>query len=218
MTPDDTDAAAQHRADTSTADAVVEGWSRLFAHLVVAMVVTFTVIVPFAGLVLAVAGASYLRAGDIHARRHGAGLLRSLAGPLTAPLDLLRGTAGTLVSLPFAAVPAVAIPFAAMAVAAVNVQVHPLVGAAWGAGAVAYVVLAAPGVRAPHRHLVRVFTALAHEPRSIAVVGLVLCVPALASMAGAIALQPTFSPMYQLKNSISQELSEFQQSVQHRVS
>jgi hypothetical protein len=218
MTPDDTHAAAQHRADASTADAVVEGWSRLFAYLVVAMVATFTVIVPFAGLVLAIAGASYLRAGDVHSRRHGSGLLRALAGPLTAPLDLLRGTAGTLVSLPFAVVPAVAIPFAAMAVAAVNIEVHPLVGAAWGAGAGAYVILAAPGVRAPRRHLIRVFTALAHEPRSIAVIGLVLCVLALATMAGAIVLRPTFSPMYELKNSITQELFEFQHSVRHRVS
>jgi hypothetical protein len=204
--------------DAPAAGVVVEAWSRLFAYLVVAIVATVTVILPFFGLVLALAAASYLRAGDIHARRNGGGLLRSLAGPLTAPLDLLRGFAGTLVSLPYAAVPAVLVPLAAMATAAVNIEVHPLVGAAWGAGAAAYVMLAAPGLRAPRRHLVRVFTLAARGPHSIAAIGLLLCALTLASTAGAIVLRPGFTPLYELKNSITQDLFRFQHSVRHSVS
>ena len=219
MTSDETQALpAQPRADEPTVDAVVEGWSRLFAYLAIAIIAGFTVVLPFAGLVVALAAASYLRAGDRHVRRHHGGLLRVLAGPLTAPLDLVCGSAGTLLTLPYAAVLAVAVPLAAMAAAALDVQVRPLVGAAWGAGAAAYVILAAPGVRAPRRHLVRVFAAFAHEPGRIAAVGVLLCALALASVAGAIVLQPRFSPMYELKNSIAQELSRFQHSVQQRVS
>jgi eukaryotic-like serine/threonine-protein kinase len=217
MTPDETHAAARpSAADNDALDPVIEGWSRLFAYLVVAIVVSFTVIVPFAGLVLAFAAASYLRAGDVHVRRHRAGLLRVLAGPLTAPLDLVRGAVGTLVSLPYAAVPAVAVPCAAMGVAVLDVKIKPLVGAAWGAGAAAYVILAAPGVRAPRRHLVRTFVAFARRPGRIAVVGVLLCVLTLALVAGAIVLQPSFAPIYELKNSIAQELSRFQHSVQLR--
>jgi hypothetical protein len=211
MTPDETQATGRSRAEDY--DVVVEGWSRLFSYLVVAITASFTVILPFAGLVLALAGASYLRAGDVHARRHGAGLLRLLAGPLIAPLDLIRGAAGTLLSLPYAAVPAVAVPFAAMSVAALDVQINPPAGAAWGAGAGAYAILAAPGVRAPRRQLLRVFIAFAQGPRRIAGGGVLLCALALASVAGAIVLQPVFSPMYQLTNSIVQELTRFQHSM-----
>lgn len=219
MTSDETHAVSTGRlADDQAADAVIEGWSRLFAYLVVAIVVAFTVVLPFFGLLLAIATASYLRASDLHARRHNGGLLRLLAGPLTAPLDLLRGTAGTLVTLPYAAVFAVALPMLVMSVAAVDVQVAPLVGAAWGAGAGAYVMLAAPGIRVPRRHLVRVFVAFADEPRRIAVAGVLLCALALAAVAGAILLQPRFSPVYELKNSIAQQLSQFQHSVRRHVS
>ncbi|MCW2948859.1 MAG: serine/threonine protein kinase [Actinoallomurus sp.] len=219
MTWDQTQAVTvQPSADEEDVDTVVEGWSRLFAYQVVAIVAVFTVLLPFAGLVLALVGASYLRAGDVHVRRHRGGLLRVLAGPLTAPLDLVRGSAGTLVTVPYAAVPAVAVPLAAMAAVAADVQVTPLGGAAWGAGAAAYVLLAAPGVRAPRRHLVRVFAAFASGPRRIAAVGVLLCALTLASAVGAIMLQPRFSPMYELKNSIAQELSRFQHSIQQRVS
>jgi hypothetical protein len=220
MTSDETHAVPlqQRLADEQAADAVVEGWSRLFAYLVVAIVVGLTVVLPFFGLVLALAAASYLRAGALHARRHDDGLLRLVAGPLTAPLDLARGTAGTLITLPYAAVFAVAVPLLIMTVAAVHVQVAPLIGAAWGAGAAAYVVLAAPGVRTPRRHLVRIFTALAAEPRRIAVAGVLLCVLAPAAVAGAIVLQPRFSPVYELENSIAQELSNFQHSVRQHAS
>lgn len=204
------------RADVrpeSGADAVVQGWARLLAALVVVIVVGVTVVLPFGGLLLALATASYLRAGDLHARRHGSGLLRLLAGPLNSPLDLLRGAAGTLLSVPYAAVVAVVVPIAVMAVAAVRVEVAPLVGAGWGAGAAAYVLLAAPGVRAPCRQLVRVFTALAREPRGIAVAGVVLCVLALAAAAGAIVLHPRFAPLYELKNSLVQSLSHIQRAM-----
>jgi hypothetical protein len=214
MTSDETHPVPAHRlADEDAADAVIEGWSRLFAYLVVAVVVGFTAVLPFFGLLLALAGASYLRAGDVHWRRHRGGLLRSLAGPLTTPLDLVRGVAGTLVTVPYAAVFAVLVPFAVMLGAAVDVEVSPIVGAAWGAGAAAYVLLAAPGIRTPRRHLVRVFTAFADDPRRIAVAGVLLCALALGAVAGAIVLQPSFGPMYELENSIVQELSHFQHSV-----
>jgi eukaryotic-like serine/threonine-protein kinase len=218
MTSDETHAVSTGRlAEDQSADAVIEGWSRLFAYLVVTIVVAVTVVLPFFGLLLAIAMASYLRASDLHARRQGGGLLRLLAGPLTAPLDLLRGTAGTLITLPYAAVLAVAVPMLVMSVAAIDVEVAPLVGAAWGAGAAAYVVLAAPGIRVPRRHLVRIFVAFAGEPRRIAVAGLLLCALALAAVAGAILLQPRFSPVYELKNSIAQQLSQFQHSVRRHV-
>ncbi|MFL6054070.1 MAG: hypothetical protein ACJ72W_14305 [Actinoallomurus sp.] len=201
-----------------TVNAVIEGWSRLFTYLVVAIVIGLSVITPFSGLLLAVASASYLRAGQAHARRHPRTLLRLVVGPLTAPLDLVRGAAGTLLTVPYAAVFAVAVTMAIMAATAIDVQVAPLVAAAWGAGAAAYVLLAAPGVRAPRRHLVQVFVALASGPRRIAVVGTLLCVVTLAVIAGAIVLKPTFAPMYELENSIAQELSRFQDSIQQRVS
>ncbi|GAB3984836.1 hypothetical protein GCM10029978_095690 [Actinoallomurus acanthiterrae] len=220
MTWDDTSGAVSERplAGDETVDAVVEGWSRLFAYLVVAIVFGLSVIMPFFGLLLALACASYLRAGQVHARRHHGGLLRLVVGPLTAPLDLVRGFAGTLLTVPYAAVFAVVVPMAIMATSAIDVQVAPLVGAAWGAGAAAYVLLAAPGVRVPRRHLVQVFVALASGPRRIAVVGAVLCVVTLAVLAAAIVLKPTFAPMYELENSIAQELSRFQDSIQQRVS
>jgi hypothetical protein len=219
MTPDETHAAGRPRAvDERAVDPVIEGWSRLFSYLVVAIVAAFAVILPFPGLVLAIAAASYLRAGDVHARRHGESLLRLLAGPLTAPFDLVRGAAGTLVTLPYAAVPAVLVPLAAMSTAALHIQVAPLVGAAWGAGAAAYVILAAPGVRAPRRQLFRVFTASAQGPRLIAAVSVLLCALTLVSVACAVVLRPEFAPMYELKNSITQQLASFQHSVRRRVS
>ncbi|MGH3378314.1 MAG: hypothetical protein ACRDP6_26685 [Actinoallomurus sp.] len=217
MTSDETPAVPLRLADEQAADAVVEGWSRLFAYLLVAIVAGFTVVLPFFGLVLALATASYLRAGDLHTRRHRGGLLRLLAGPLAVPLDLVRGLLGTLVCLPYAAALAVVVPMLVMSGAAVDVQVEPLVGAAWGAGAAAYVLLAAPGIAAPRRQLIRVFTAFADEPRRIAVAGVLLCALALAAVAGAIVLRPTFTPMYELENSIAQQLSEFQHSVHHHV-
>jgi hypothetical protein len=218
MTSDETHTVPEHPlAVEHSPDAVIEGWSRLFAYLVIAIVVGFTVVMPFFGLLLALAGASYLRAGDLHARRHGGGLLRALAGPLTAPFDLVRGAIGTLVSAPYAAVVAVVVPLLVMSGAAADVQVPPLVGAAWGAGAASYVLLAAPGIRTPRRHLVRVFTAFAGDPRRIAVAGVLLCALALAAVAGAIVLQPSFSPMYELENSIAQELSHYQHSVYRHV-
>jgi eukaryotic-like serine/threonine-protein kinase len=220
MTWDETSGAVSERPRVAdeTVDAVVEGWSRLFTYLVVATLFGLSVITPFFGLLLALAGASYLRAGQAHARRHAHTMLRLVVGPLTAPLDLIRGVAGTLLTVPYAAVCAVAVPMGIMAAAAVGVQVAPLVAAAWGAGAGAYVLLAAPGVRAPRRHLVEVFTVLANGPRRIAVVGALLCVVTLAVLAAAIVLRPTFAPMYELENSIAQELSRFQDSIQQRVS
>jgi hypothetical protein len=210
-------AEVRSRADESAADAVVVGWARLFTALVVVIAVGFAVVLPFPGLLLAPAAASYLRASDLHARRHGGGLLRLLAGPLNSPLDLLRGLARTLLSLPYAAALAVAVPMAVMAASAVRVEVEPVVGAGWGAGAAAFVVLAAPGVRVPRRQLVRVFITLGREPRWIAVLGVVLCVLALAAAAGAILLRPTFAPMYELQNSVTQSLSHFQHSVRRHV-
>ncbi|MCO5991952.1 hypothetical protein [Actinoallomurus rhizosphaericola] len=206
------------REGGETVDAVVEGWSRLLTYLVVASVFGIAVITPFFGLLLALAGASYLRAGQFHARKHPATPLRLTVGPLTAPLDLVRGVVGTLLTVPYAAVFAVLVPMVIMAAAAADVQVAPLVAAAWGAGAAAYVLLAAPGVRAPRRHLQQVFTALAYGPRRIAVIGALLCAVTLAVLAGAIVLRPSFAPMYELENSIAQELSRFQDSIQQRVS
>jgi len=218
MTSDETHEVSTRRlAEDQAADAVIEGWSRLFAYLVVAIVAGLTVVLPFFGLLLAIAAVSYLRAGDQHARHHDGGLLRLLAGPLTAPLDLLRGVAGTLVTLPYAAVFSVVVPMLVMSVAAIDIEVAPLVGAAWGAGAAAYVMLAAPGIRAPRRQLVRIFVACAEEPRRFAVVSVLLCALALAAVAGAIVLQPRFSPVYELKNSIAQQLSQFQHSVRRHV-
>lgn len=204
--------------DEQSVEAVIAGWSRLFAYLVIAIVTGFTVILPFPGLLLALGGSAYLRAGEVHARRYRGGLLRLVAGPLTAPLDLVRGSVGVFVAVPYAVVVAVVLPFVIMAASAFDVEVHPLVGAAWGAGAASYMLLAAPGVRVPRRQLIRVFRAVAPEPRRIAAIGSVLCVLALAILAGAIALRPSFAPMYELENSIAQALARFQDSVHQRVS
>ena len=172
---------------------------------------------PFPGLAFALAAASYLRAVDGHARRHPGGLLRLLAGPLAVPLDLLRGLAGTLVTVPYAAAVAVLVPLLIMAASALDVRVHPLVGAAWGAGAAAFTLLAAPGVRVPRRQLVRVFRRLVPEPRRIAVAGVVLCAVTVAVLAGAVALRPSFAPMYALSNSIASRLAIFQDGIHQSV-
>ena len=216
MTSDETPAVPARRpADEHSADAVVEGWSRLLTYLTVAVVAGFAAVLPFFGVLLALAGASYLRAGDLHARRRRSGLLRLLAGPLAAPLDLIRGTLGTLVTVPYAAVFAVAVPLLVVLGAAANVEVEPLVAAAWGAGVAAYVLLAAPGVLGPRRQLIRIFTALGADPRRIAVAGFLLCGLALAAVAGAIVLPPSFTPMYELENTLAAKLTQLQHSV-HR--
>lgn len=215
MTWDETQEAVGVRpsAGDPALDSIIQGWARLFAHLVVVVVVTVAIVMPFAGLAFALAVGAYLRAGDAHVRNRRAGLLRVLAGPLAAPLDLLRGTVLALVVVPYAAVAAVAVPLLIVAVGAVGVKIYPLVAAAWGAGAGAYVLLAGPGVRTPRRYLVRLFTAVAAEPRRIAVIGWLLCPLTIAAVAGAIVLQPRFGPMYELKNSIAQELTRFQNSL-----
>lgn len=54
MTSDETHPVPAHRlAAEDAADAVIEGWSRLFTYLVVAIEVAFTVVLPFFGLLLA---------------------------------------------------------------------------------------------------------------------------------------------------------------------
>jgi hypothetical protein len=55
--------------------------------------------------------------------------------------------------------------------------------------------------------------AFAQGPRRIAAAGVLLCALTLASVACAIVLRPVFSPIYELTNSIVQELSRFQHSM-----
>lgn len=216
MTPDETQ--VTDVPVSSPLDAVIDGWARLFGYLAILTVVGIAVMVPFVGVVIALPGALYLRAGDAHARHHPGGLLRLLAGPLTSPLDLLRGLLGTLLSLPYAVAVTWLVPYLIMLFGATGVEVHPLVAAAWGVGAGVYVLGAGPGLRPPRRQLVRIFTALAPDPTRIAVAGAVLCVLVVAAMAGAVALQPSFAPLYELKNSVAQTLGRFQDSVQQHVS
>lgn len=193
--------------------AVVHGWSRLFAYLLIAIVVSVTIIVPFVGLLIAVPGVILLRAGDLKFRRkEEVGLLRLLFGPFFAPFALVGGVIGTAITLPYAAVFAVGIPLGCMALAAFGIWPDPLTCVAWGLGASIYVLWAGPGVRAPRHQLIRVFSVLAAAPWRIGLVGAVLGLAAIGAVVAAIWLRPSFAPTYELMDSLTVHLTRLQDS------
>jgi serine/threonine protein kinase len=215
--------AAQHVAGPGTAMrgvpaaglAVAPAWSRLFAYLVVATVVSIAIMMPIVGIVLAVAAVFVLHAGDAAAERPGAstGALGLLTAPLAAPAALLRGAMVTALTIPYAAVFAVAITLMLVSLVTVGLQPNVLGACAWGVGASVYVLWAGPGVHAPRRQLMRVFGAVAPEPRRIALVGVVLGTVAFVAVVGAVSLTPSFAPMYGLQNMLSSSLERLQTAI-----
>jgi hypothetical protein len=188
--------------------AVAPAWSRLFAYLVVATVVSITIMMPVAGIVLALAGVFVLHAGDAAAGRPGAdaGAFRLLTAPLSAPAALLRAAVLTALTVPYAAVFAVLITLGLIALVVVGVHPNVLGACAWGTGASVYVLWAGPGVHAPRRHLVRVFGAVAPEPGRIALVSVLLGTLAFVAVVGAVSLTPSFAPMYGLEYALAKPL------------
>ncbi|MBC6459335.1 serine/threonine-protein kinase [Actinomadura sp. HBU206391] len=208
--------AAVERPEATDADlAVAPAWARLFSYLVVATVVSVAIVMPIAGAVLALAGVFVLHAGDAAAerRRPGAGALRLLSAPLSAPGVLVHGVLMTALTIPYAAMFAVTITLALVALVAVGIEPDVLAACAWGMGGSVYVLWAGPGVRAPRRHLTRIFGAVAPEPHRIALVGVVLGTLAVAAVVGAVSLTPSFAPMYALQNSLSSSLDRLQQAL-----
>jgi hypothetical protein len=195
--------------------AVVPAWSRLFAYLVVAIVVSIAIMMPIVGIVLAVAGGFVLRAGDAAAERAGrdAGALRLLLAPLSAPAALLRGAALTALTIPYAAVFAVVVTLILISLVVLSLEPAVAGACAWGVGAAVYVLWAGPGVHGPRRQLRRVFGAVASEPRRIALVGAALGTLAFVAVVGAVSLTPSFAPMYGLQYTLFSSLDHLQSAL-----
>jgi hypothetical protein len=195
--------------------AVLPAWSRLFAYLVVATVVSFAIMMPIVGIVLAAAGAFVLHAGDAAAARTGraAGAFRLLLAPLAAPGTLLRGAGLTALTIPYAAVFTVVITLLLVSLVATGLEPNVAGACAWGVGAGVYVLWSGPGVRGPRRQLIRVFGAVAPEPRRIALVGAVLGILTFAAIVGAFSLTPSFAPMYGLQYTLFTSLEHLQSAL-----
>lgn len=179
--------------------AVARSWARLLAAMVVVIAVAAVVVAPVVGLVLTVAAVTLLRLADVPAGSRARGLPRAFGR--------------TLASVPYAAVATTAVPLGLVAVSAVGGEIDSLHAAAYGAGAGAAVLWTAPGVSAPRRRLERTFLSAARSPRRIAAAGAVLGVLALVAVVGALALTPSFSPMYGLQSSVEGTLDRLQTSV-----
>ncbi|WP_037558763.1 hypothetical protein [Spirillospora albida] len=173
--------------------AVAQGWARLLAALVVVVAVGVTVMMPVTGLVLSLAAVAGLR-------------LAAAPGPRGWPGALGR----TLVTVPYAAAVTVAVPAVLAAVSAVGGEIDSLMACAFGAGAGAAVLWAAPGVRGPRRRLEAAFLAVARVPRRIAAAVAVLGVLALLAVVGAMSLTPSFAPMYGLQSTLENSVDRLQ--------
>ncbi|WP_067804501.1 protein kinase domain-containing protein [Actinomadura formosensis] len=179
--------------------AVALGWARLLAAMVVVVAVGFVIMAPIAGLVLSLGAVTLLR----------------VAG---APADdRTRGWAWafgrTLLTVPYAAVFTVAVPLGLVAVSVVGGRIDSLTACAFGAGAGAAVLWAAPGVHGPRRQLERMFLPVAGRPRLVAAAVVGLGVLALLVGVGAMTLSPSFSPMYGLQRSLESSMDRLQHAL-----
>ncbi|GGV43828.1 hypothetical protein GCM10010182_80510 [Actinomadura cremea] len=169
--------------------AVAPGWARLLAAMVVVIAVGVAMMMPIAGLAVSLAAVTWLRAVTAVSFR-----------------DWALAFGRTLATVPYAAVCTVAVPPALLAATVFGVEIDSLAACAFGAGAGAAVLWTAPGVRGPRRRLERMFLRIAASPRTIAALGTVLAVLALASVAGALSLTPSFAPMYGLAGGLESAL------------
>ncbi|TDB92130.1 hypothetical protein E1266_25285 [Actinomadura sp. 7K534] len=173
--------------------AVARGWARLLAAMVVVIAVALAVIAPIAGLLLTLGAVTLLRA----------------AWEPSRPLALGR----TLLTVPYAAAATVAVPLGLVAVSAFGGEIDSLSAAAFGAGAGAAVLWTGPGVSAPRRQLELMFLPVVRRPRRLAAAVAVLGGLALLAGVGALALTPSFSPMYGLQGSVEGTMDRLQTAV-----
>ncbi|GAA1874960.1 phosphotransferase [Actinomadura bangladeshensis] len=178
---------------------VALGWARLLTALVVVVAIAVAIIAPIAGLVLSLAAVTLLRLAD------------------TRPEDGAQGPAGalgrTLLTVPYAAVVTAAVPLVLVAASAVGGRIDSLRACAFGAGAGAAVLWAAPGVRAPRRRLERMLLPLARRPRLVAAAAAGLGALALLAGVAAMTLDPSFAPMYGLQQALERSLDRLQHAV-----
>ncbi|TDD69035.1 hypothetical protein E1293_36300 [Actinomadura darangshiensis] len=121
---------------------VVRGWARLLAAMAVVLGVGVVIMVPVVGLVLTLGAVTLLRVAGTPVESGARGWARAFGR--------------TLVTVPYAAVVAVAVPLGLAAASAVGGKLDSLTACAFGAGAGAAVLWAAPGVSAPRRQLERI--------------------------------------------------------------
>ncbi|MFF5259138.1 hypothetical protein ACFY4C_09335 [Actinomadura viridis] len=172
--------------------AVARAWARLLTVMVVVIAVGAAIAVPPAGIVLSLAAVTVLRGTS--------------AG-------WAAGVARTAVTVPYAAAAAVAVTLGLAGMSMFRVEVDPLGACAFGAGAAAGVLWAAPGVTGPRRHLEEVFASVARAPRRIAVAGVVLGALALVAVVAAISLTPSLAPLYGLQSSLESGVARLQASL-----
>jgi hypothetical protein len=192
--------------------AVGPAWSRLLAVLTVVLLAGIAIMMPVAGIVVAVAGVFLLRLWDAAAVRvQGRGGGPGRGSPI--PADAVRAVLRTALTLPYAAAAVVAVTLLLVSLVVFEVRTTALDACAWGVGAGVVVLWTGPGVRAPRRRLERLFEVLAPEPGRIVLVAGVLGTLAFASVIGAVSLTPSFAPMYGLQNSVVAALDRLQNAL-----
>ncbi|MEV5569010.1 hypothetical protein AB0L06_03100 [Spirillospora sp. NPDC052269] len=176
--------------------AVVRGWARLLAVLVIVIAGCVSVMMPVVGVTVSALAVTLLR------------------------ITRARGTIGrveaigrTLLSLPYAAVFAVGVPLMVVGVAAVGLELSPLGAGALGAGTGTIALWTAPGAGGARRALESAFEPLAWRPGTVAVAGLVLGVLTLVGLVAAMSFTPSFAPLYGLQSSLEATLSRLQNSL-----
>lgn len=193
---DTTETGTEARA--SVVPAVLQAWARLFALLVVAILVSAAIMMPVTGTVLAVLGVLAVRV--------------SAAGPAAAGRAVLR----TVLTIPYALAAGVVVTLALATLAALTAagaHIDELDACASGAGAGVAVLWAGPGIRGPRRRLERMFGRLAAEPHRFAPAGAAVGTLALLAVIGAVSLTPSFAPMYGLQTWLATTLDLFQDTL-----
>lgn len=176
--------------------AVVRGWARLLAVLVIVIAGCAAVVMPVVGIAVSAFAVAVLR---IARARGNVGRLEALGR--------------TLLSVPYAAVFAVVVPLMVVGLAAVDVELSTLGAGALGAGTGTIALWTAPGAGGARRALESAFEPLAWRPGTVAVAGLVLGVLTLGGLVAAMSLTPSFAPLYGLQSSLEATLSRFQNSL-----
>ncbi|WP_433467876.1 hypothetical protein [Spirillospora sp. CA-128828] len=175
--------------------AVVRGWARLLAAMVVVIGIGVVIMAPIAGLAVTLVAVTLLRVAGTTARGWAWAFGR------------------TLLTVPYAAVFTVAVPLGLAAVSAVGGELDSLTACAFGAGAGAAVLWTAPGVSAPRRQLERWFLPVARRPRAVAAAAAGLGVLCLVAGVGAMTLTPSFSPTYGLQGTLESSMDRLQHAV-----
>ncbi|MCP2339879.1 hypothetical protein [Actinomadura rupiterrae] len=176
--------------------AVVRGWARLLAVLVIVILGSAAVVMPVVGVAASAVAVLLLRVA----------FARGAVGRLGA-------LGRTVLSLPYAAVFAVVVPLMVAGLAAVSVELSPLGACALGAGTGTIALWTAPGAGGARRALERAFEPLAWRPGTVAAAGLVLGVLSLAGLVAAMSLTPSFAPLYGLQSTLEATVSRIQNSL-----